>query len=505
MSAEDFQPLLEWLKLNPNWLLFTIFFISFIESLALAGIIVPGVLLLFLVASIAGHLDFAISSVLIAGFAGAVLGDGISFYLGRYFKDSIPRYWPFSRYPDALQSGKNFFERHGGKSVMLGRFIGPIRPVLPLIAGMLGMSQVRFAAFNATSAVIWAPFYLLPGFLTGQATAWQLPENSLAILSTLLILLCVFVLGFRYLNMQMQTRGSIYLALFGKDINASMRANLPQQGDRLSHKDPIFEFPLASIFLFIGSSLLFLCWSLVTIQTETLTALNHLMLDWAYALRSNLGMVSDIISIIALGLTLLGDEVFLYVSFIIFISLMLARRHYYAAIHIIAAGIATAFVTHTLKQYFGIERPDIIMQTPSSLAYPSGHSSGATVFYGLVASFIAQEMQAHSRWKCYLLMTAPIFMIAFSRVILGVHWLSDIVGGISLGLIICSLTRISYSYYYVRDLQQATLDESKDKLLINITILLWLCCALLYQLWVMEQSWINIQLKGIFKTGLAGI
>src|SRR5690606_4817055 len=120
--------------------LFSVFLISFIESLALAGIIVPGVLLLFLVASVAGHLDFNLSTVLIAGFAGAVLGDGISFYLGRYFKDSIPRYWPFSRYPGALQSGRNFFNRHGGKSVMLGRFIGPIRPVIPLIAGMLGMS-----------------------------------------------------------------------------------------------------------------------------------------------------------------------------------------------------------------------------------------------------------------------------------------------------------------------------------------------------------------------------
>lgn len=496
MSAEDFQPLLEWLKLNPNWLLFSIFFISFIESLALAGIVVPGVLLLFLVASIAGHLEFAISSILIAGFAGAVLGDGVSFYLGRHFKESIPNYWPFSRYPDALQSGRNFFNRHGGKSVMLGRFIGPIRPVLPLIAGMLGMSQVRFAAFNATSALIWAPFYLLPGFLTGQATSWQLPENSLAILSTLLIVLSVFALSFRYLNMQLQTRGSIYLALFNKKSGVTTTVNILQEG-QLNRQQPVFEFPLASIFLLVGSGLFFICWSLITTQTEAFTALNQLLLNWAYALRANLGMVSDAISIISLILTLLGDEVFLYISFIVFISLMLARRHYYASIHIIAAGIATAFVTHALKLYFGIERPDIIIQAPSSLAYPSGHSSGATVFYGLIATFIAQEMRAHTRWKCYLLIAAPIFMIAFSRVILGVHWLSDVVGGISLGLIICSLTRISYSYFYVRDIQQATLSPSKDKLIINITMLLWLCCAVLYQAWVMQQSWLNIQLKAI--------
>lgn len=495
MSAEDFQPLLEWLKLNPNWLLFSIFFISLVESLALAGIIVPGVLLLFLVASIAGHLDFAITSILIAGFIGAILGDGISFYLGRYFKDSIPNYWPFSRYPDALQAGRHFFYKHGGKSVMLGRFIGPIRPVLPLIAGMLGMSQIRFAAFNATSALIWAPFYLLPGFFTGQASSWQLPENSLAILSTLLILLVAFALLFRYLNQQLQTRGSIYEALFNRNGAWIMSGNIQQHVEVINRKYPAYEFPLASIFLLLTSSLFFIGWSLLTTQTDSLLSLNQTLLDWAYALRANLGMVSDLISMASLSLTLLGDEVFLYLSFIIFISLMLARKHYYASIHLIFAGLLTALVTHSLKIYFGVERPDIIVQTPTSLAYPSGHSSGATVFYALIATFIAQEMPAHTRWKCYLSMAIPIFLIAFSRVILGVHWLSDIIGGVSLGLIISSLTRISYSYFYAKDMAQATQSAGKDRLLINITILLWLSCVVCYQIWVMEQSWLNIQLK----------
>ena len=86
MSEADFQPLLEWLKLNSNWLLVSVFLISLIESLALAGIIVPGVLLLFLVATVAGHLDFSVSSLLISGFLGAVAGDGISFYLGHFLK-----------------------------------------------------------------------------------------------------------------------------------------------------------------------------------------------------------------------------------------------------------------------------------------------------------------------------------------------------------------------------------------------------------------------------------
>jgi len=494
MNAADFQPLLEWLKQNPNWLLFSIFFISFIESLALAGIIVPGVLLLFLVASVAGHLDFVISTILIAGFLGAILGDGISFYLGRYFKESIPKYWPFSRYPETLQMGQNFFYRHGGKSVMLGRFIGPIRPVLPLIAGMLGMSQIRFAAFNATSALIWAPFYLLPGYLTGQATSWQLPENSLSILGILLGLLGLLAWGFRYFNMHLQTNGRFYDALLAKPTPGSLADGIQQQISQMNREHPKFEFPLASISLLISSSIFFIIWSILATQTNLLQSLNQLFLDWAFALRANLGMISEAISIIALSLTLLGDEVFLYLSFIMLISLMLARKHYYAALHIIGAGILTAVVTHALKVGFGIERPDIILQTPASLAYPSGHSSGATVFYALIATFIAQEMQPHTRWKCYLSISLPIIMIAFSRVILGAHWISDIIGGISLGLIITSLTRISYSYFYAKDLLQG-INDKRNKLYILIMTVFWLCCAVLYQIWAMEQSLLQVQLK----------
>jgi undecaprenyl-diphosphatase len=496
MTADDFQPLIDWLQLNPNWLLFSIFFISFIESLALAGIIIPGVLLLFLVATVAGHLDFAISTVLIAGFAGAILGDGISFYLGRYFKDSIPNYWPFSRYPDALESGRHFFYRHGGKSVMLGRFIGPIRPVLPLIAGMLGMSQVRFAAFNATSALLWAPFYLMPGYLAGKASSWQLPENTASILSTLLILLLVFAVGFRYLSLKLQHNGSLYEALLPESAKSWLTYTLNGSASGPSQPNPVFEFPLASLTLLFGSTVFFIFWSILNTQTDALNALDTIFLHWTYALRSNLGTASEVISLTALSLTLLGDELFLYLSFMIFISLMLARKHYYAALHIIAAGIVTAVTTHALKSYFGIERPDIIQQTPASLAYPSGHSSGATVFYALIATFIAQEMPPHKRWHCYLTAALPVFLIAFSRVILGAHWLSDVVGGICLGLMICGLTRVSYGFYYARDMKQA-LTGKRDRLCIQVMILLWLCCAVLYQLWAMEQTLMDIQLKAL--------
>jgi undecaprenyl-diphosphatase len=494
MSEADFQPLLEWLKLNPNWLLFSIFFVSFIESLALAGIIVPGVLILFLIASVAGHLDYAISSVLIVGFLGAILGDGISFYLGRYFKDSIPKIWPFSRYPETLSMGESFFNKHGGKSVMLGRFIGPIRPVLPLIAGMLGMSQMRFAAFNSASALIWAPFYLLPGYLAGKATSWQLPSDLLSISLIFITLLTLFAFGFRFLSLRLQVDTPLYDALLLKRQSNLPLQKIQQHYQQFRSRHPGFEFPLASITLLLFNLSIFLLWTYLTLNTDLLEPINQACIDTALSLRSEMGSLSQAITQIAVHLTLLGDEAFLYLSFTLLVILMLIRKHHYAAIHLVIAGLLTALITHSLKQYFGISRPDITFHPPASLAYPSGHSSGATVFYVLVASFIAQEMAKKERWTCYLAVSLPVVFIALSRVILGVHWLTDVVGGISLGLIISSSTRISYSYFYNKDARKAVAKKN-DRIYILAILFFWFISVLCYQGWFLESTLNALSLK----------
>jgi membrane protein DedA with SNARE-associated domain/membrane-associated phospholipid phosphatase len=494
MSEADFQPLLEWLKLNPNWLLFSIFFISFVESLALAGIIVPGVLMLFLVASVAGHLDYTISSILVCGFLGAILGDGISFYLGRHFKDSIPKLWPFSRYPDTLAMGEIFFHKHGGKSVMLGRFIGPIRPVLPLIAGMLGMSQTRFAAFNSASALIWAPFYLLPGYLTGKAASWQLPSGLLTTSIVFISLFILFAWGFRFLSMRLQADTPIYDALLIKQQSSVPLQKIQQHYQKFREHHPHFEFPLASITLLLINLCIFFIWSHLSINTDMLLSINQACIELAQSLRTEMGSFSQGITQLAVHLTLLGDEAFLYVSFILLIILMVTRKHYYAVIHLVIAGLLTALITHALKQYFGISRPDITFNTPASFAYPSGHSSGATVFYALIASFIAQEMANKQRWKCYLSFSLPILLIALSRVVLGVHWLTDVVAGISLGLIISSVTRICYSYFYIKDAKK-TPNTKTDKKRILIALFVWMISVIIYQWWFLDITLTSMKIK----------
>ncbi|VAX02150.1 hypothetical protein MNBD_GAMMA22-417 [hydrothermal vent metagenome] len=156
-----------WLADHPILFGLTIFFIALIESLALVGILVPGIVLMLLIGAYLATSQFSFFYAVILAFAGAIAGDSISYYLGYHYKNKLITLWPISRYPEAFQKGINFFKRHGYKSIILGRFIGPLRPIVPAIAGMFQMPRAQFFISNVFSASIWAPVVLLPGFVIG--------------------------------------------------------------------------------------------------------------------------------------------------------------------------------------------------------------------------------------------------------------------------------------------------------------------------------------------------
>jgi membrane protein DedA with SNARE-associated domain len=168
--------LLGWLSDHRQWLGLAIFLIALVESLALAGLLVPGVVLLVAATAMAGSGGMGMLEVLALAFAGAVCGDLLSFILGRLFHQDIKRMRLFQRHPQWIDRGEGFFRRYGMLSVLIGRFVGPIRPVIPLVAGMFDMPAWRFMLVNLLSALAWAPVYVLPGYLAGQALHWDVPQ-----------------------------------------------------------------------------------------------------------------------------------------------------------------------------------------------------------------------------------------------------------------------------------------------------------------------------------------
>jgi undecaprenyl-diphosphatase len=183
---------------HPGWIAIIIAVIAFIESFAIVGIIVPGVAMLYVAAFAAGSGLLNIWASLAAAMIGAVLGDGSSFLIGHYYKQDINRFSLVRRHQDWLDRGAYFISQHGVKSVVIGRFIGPVRPVIPLAAGVLGMPVLRFFTINILSALGWAPVYILPGFLLGAAVDSKL--SSPGYLSALAIGLVLLALALHQLK-----------------------------------------------------------------------------------------------------------------------------------------------------------------------------------------------------------------------------------------------------------------------------------------------------------------
>jgi membrane protein DedA with SNARE-associated domain len=161
------QPTLDFISAHSGWAFPIMFITSFGESFAFISLFFPGTSILIVAGTLmsAGSLPFW---PIMAGAAiGAVLGDSVSFWLGSRFGGAIARIWPFTRNPHLLADGIRFFERHGGKSVFIGRFFGPVRAVIPLAAGIMRMPRGRFWFANVTSALVWAPMLLLAGDAVG--------------------------------------------------------------------------------------------------------------------------------------------------------------------------------------------------------------------------------------------------------------------------------------------------------------------------------------------------
>mgnify|MGYP001258776121 CR=1 FL=1 len=192
LFADYLEPLTAWLHLHPNWALFIAFFFAFIESLAVVGSIIPGTVVMTAVGILAGSGVMRIDLTYVIAAFGAILGDTASYFLGYTLSDRIHQIWPFSRYPSWLEYGQAYFERHGGKSVLLGRFIGPIRSIIPVIAGMMRMKQAQFLVANVLSGIAWAVVYITPGILVGTASA-ELSTEGAGRLFILVLFLLVLI------------------------------------------------------------------------------------------------------------------------------------------------------------------------------------------------------------------------------------------------------------------------------------------------------------------------
>src|SRR5680860_575589 len=194
-TSISFQSNLPWYVL--------VFLSSFLESLIIIGLFIPGSIFLVFIGFLLTEEFLNIPLIIFLAFLGAVLGDLISFLVGRkgtrFFKNEN-RFLKIARF----EKGKIFFKKHGGKSIFLGRFTGPLRSITPFIAGTFKMSFKKFLFWNIFSAFSWVVFYLFIGLLFGRT--WQLAEYWATRAQVLMSIFVLFLL-FLYLLKQSLTKG----------------------------------------------------------------------------------------------------------------------------------------------------------------------------------------------------------------------------------------------------------------------------------------------------------
>ncbi|MBW4051973.1 MAG: phosphatase PAP2 family protein [Proteobacteria bacterium] len=417
-----------------------IFLVALSEALPVFGAFVPGDAIILGISALVPTGALSLGPLIAAATAGAVISDGFAFWLGRRYRRAAVSRWPFSRHPAMLDRGEQFLRRHGGKSVFIARFTPGVRAIVPLLAGILEMSSARFYLMNVLSAVIWGPVHILAGAAIGATlVVLGAVAGRLAMLAALLIvLLAALIWGMR---LAVRRLPPLTAAAEERLWDWARRRDTWLGRQLLSILDPTRrELPgLVLLGAILGASLWLFFGVLQDVLTgDPLVRANESVYHFLQALRTvwvDRAMVA---------ITELGDPTVIAAVAAAAILWLLWRRSWRGAAHLAAALAATSLFTLLMKFTLRLPRPYEVSSGWEFFAFPSGHSAANAALYGFLAVLVAWEVR--TRWRVLMgaFATLLVAAIAFSRVYLGAHWLSDVLAGLAFGTAWAAFLGIAY-------------------------------------------------------------
>jgi membrane protein DedA with SNARE-associated domain len=426
---EYIQPYLDFFTQHPGWAIAIVFLIAFGEALLIIGLFVPSTAVLVGAGMLVGtgHLEFW--PVFIATAVGAILGDQLSYWAGRLFGDRLKSLWPLNRYPVLVARGEDFVRKHGGKSIAIGRFVPGVKAVVPGIVGMFGMGQAYFATINVTSGLVWTAAHVLPGMLFGQVLAMA-GELSDRLLIVLVVLLSLLAIAGWLIRLFIGGLGPILES--GQDRFAAWASRQPGRfwprlGAVISPQHPgslaIILFAAVAVtaliaFIHIMSSV----FGQSTLIDADLSV-HNMMQDLRNAPADEIMVM----------VTMLGDGFVMIAMAIAMVAWLLWRREW----RIAAAAFLTIFAARLfvplMKLWLQRPRPAELSGLPEVFSFPSGHTTFATVTLGVFAVLASHGMRSWGKAVVFAGAGIAIIAISYSRIYLGAHWMSDVLGGFLFG------------------------------------------------------------------------
>ena len=417
-----------------------ILLVALAEALPVVGAFVPGDAIILGVSALVPTGALRLWPLIIAVTVGAVIGDGLSFWLGRHYRGAIGNRWPFRRHPTAVERGEAFLRRHGGKSVFVARFTPGVRAIVPLLAGVLQMSVVRFYAMNVLSAVVWGPVHILAGAAIGVTlVVLGAVAGRLAMLAAILIVLLVgLVWGMRLAVRRLPPLAAAtqqWLWEWAQRRDGWLGRQL------LSVLDPTRrELPGLALLGAILAASLWLFFGVLqdVLAGDPLVRANEAVFHFLQSLRTVW------VDRALVAVTELGDPTVVAAVTLAAILWLLWRRRWRSAAHVAAAVAATSVFTLLMKLTLRVPRPYGVGSALRAFAFPSGHCAANAALYGLLAIMVSWEIGPRRRVLLAALITLFVGAIAFSRVYLGAHWLSDVLAGIAFGTAWAAFLGIAY-------------------------------------------------------------
>jgi membrane protein DedA with SNARE-associated domain/membrane-associated phospholipid phosphatase len=460
-----------------QWAYLLVGFMAMAETAAFAGFVAPGEFTILFGGVLAGEGTLSIELLIGVVWACAVAGDSIGFMLGhRYGRNFALRFGKrFGLTDERLRKVEAYFHHHGGKTIVLGRWVGFVRPLMPFTAGTSGLPYRRFIPYDVISAGVWSATFCLLGYIFwrsfSQVTSIA-SKGALALGIAVVLIVVIYQAVKRLRTPEQRVR---FAAWVEKQSRKPVLRPIAAVGRALwiVLLRPVWKYVLHPAWRIIGPPLRFTIARLTPgelgIEFTTLLAVAAVSIytivlqinliqegdplitgdHWAWDLARDMQMGA--LTTLAKVLSFLGSFWVILVAVLATSVFFLIRRQFGEVLALVIGFAATDITFHVLKAGVDRSRPADALVDSSGSSYPSGHAALA-VTYLAIAVLLARAGPATRRLAIFLTGLTLAVLIGLSRVYLRVHWLSDVGGGWAVGLGVFSICGcIALVVHYLRN------------------------------------------------------